>query len=104
MNWNDIQPGITVYHSLMTHWGKGIVIKVDAVGFLEAMFERGRKRVVVQFEGHDNSSRMRLNKLRKTPNRRKIKEMVDFYQRRGTNAVDGGDRLLLPPKPEKGEG
>ncbi len=97
MNWNDIRPGVEVYHSLFTHWGKGIVQKVVSVNCLEGLFEGGSRRIIVQFDGHDSPSRMQLRELQKRPNRRKIKEMVYFYRRRGLEAKDGGDRLILSP-------
>ncbi len=96
MNWRDVQPGATVYHSLMTHWGKGIVRKVVPIGSLESMFERGTKRVIVDFDGLDSPARLQLRELRKTPNRKKIRDMVAIYQKRGVNAQDGGDRLIIP--------
>jgi len=98
MNWRDIRPGVEVYHSLFTHWGKGIVEEVVGVGCLEAIFERGSKRIRVKFEGHDNVAVVRLYELRKRPNRKKIKAMVAFHQQRGTKAEDGGDRLILPER------
>ena len=98
MNWRDVKPGVEVYHGVYTHWGKGIVQRVVCVDYLEALFERGSKRVLVQFEAHDTPTRMRLQELRKSPNRAKIKRMVAIYQKRGVDAKDGGDRLILPGK------
>lgn len=96
MNWRDVQPGVAVYHSLMTHWGQGIVQKVVMANMMERMFERGTRRVIVEFDGLETPTRMQLSSLRKTPNRKKIRHMVRFYQSRGVDAKDGGDRLVIP--------
>ncbi len=96
MRWNDLRPGTKVYHTLFTHWGKGVVERIDGVGYLEGMFEGGDKRAVVRFEGCDGTVRIRANELRKTPNRKKIRSMVELYRKRGVDAVDGGDRLVMP--------
>jgi len=98
MNRRDIKRGMTVYHNIFTHWGPGCVIGIVAAGSLERLFERGSLRVLVRFESHDKPVRLQIREIRKTPNRKKIKQMVDLYQRRGTNAIDGRDRLILPPK------
>jgi len=98
VNWKDLKPGATVYHSLLTHYGKGEVLQVVLVTLLEALFEQGTRRVLVQFEGCNEPVRTVATLLRKTPNKKKIREMVKFYQRRGTPAEDGGDRLILPDK------
>ena len=96
MNWRDIRPGVTVYHTIYTHWGPGVVEKVVPVNLGESMFERGTRRILVWFENREDVARMQLKELRKTPNRKKILAMVDMYQRRGVQAEDGGDRLILP--------
>lgn len=97
MKWSDIRPGVLVYHSLYTHWGKGVVFRIAHVDALTAMFERGTtQRVLVKFEEHDEATLVTLQMLRKTPNRKKIREMVAMYQKRGVGAKDGGDRLVLP--------
>lgn len=101
MTWSDVREGGTVYHVLMTHWGKGIVEQVVLVSALERMFERGTRRVLVNFDAVQGTVRMTVRELRKTPNRKKIRDMVEFYQGRGVNARDGGDRLVLPPKRER---
>ena len=98
MNWKDIKPGKTVYHGLLTHFGKGEVLEIVPCTLLEVFFERGSKRVLVQFEGCDEPVRMQPATLRKTPNKKKIREMLEFYEKRGTPAKDGGDRLILPGK------
>ena len=38
MNWKDIKPGVVVYHSICTHWGKGIVQKIIPTSPLEHIF------------------------------------------------------------------
>lgn len=97
MNRRDIRKGMTVYHSLYTHWGRGIVQGIDAPNYGEILFERGGIRVLVAFEGSRSAvSRMRLRELRKTPNRKKLKAMIELYRTRGVDARDGGDRLILP--------
>ena len=96
MNLRDIKVGDVVYHSLYTHWGKGIVEKITMVNTMEKLFEFGTHRVIVRFAEHQTSSRVSLNEIRKTPNKKKIREMVEFYQKRGVDAQDGGDRLILP--------
>ena len=98
MNWRDITSGGVVYHSLFTHWGPGTVEKVVSVDLLESMFERGNRRVLVKFDCHETAVRLRNTEIRKTPNKRKIREMVAVYQSRGVDARDGGDRLILPGK------
>jgi len=98
MNWNDIRPGTIVYHRILTHWGKGKVIKISFVDCYEAMFERGSRRIVIDFEGLETPARLKLSAIRKTPNKKKIREMVAFYQGRGVDARDGGDRLLIPTR------
>ncbi len=96
MQWKDLRPGTVVYHNLLTHFGKGIVECVQGVEFLEGLFERGKRRAIVTFEGRSEKVRCRCGELRKTPNRKKIREMVQFYKARGRNVVHGGDRLILP--------
>jgi hypothetical protein len=96
MNWKDIRRGATVYHCIFTHWGKGVVQDVVSVNLGEAMFEKGDRRAIVQFEEHDTAMRMQATALRKTPNRKKIRDMVTWYRERGVQAEDGGDRLILP--------
>ena len=98
MRWADLKPGAIVYHTIMTHWGKGIVEKIQDSNFLEAIFEKGKgnRRLIIRFEGRDNLARMSNRELRKTPNKKKIREMVIFYNGRGVNAVDAGDRLIIP--------
>ena len=101
MIWGDICTGATVYHTLMTHWGKGIVKEVVLVDALERVFERGTRRILVDFKHRPLTVRLTLRELRKTPNRRKIRDMVKFYQGRGVDAKDGGDRLILPSRTRK---
>lgn len=100
MNRRDIRPGVTVYHRTYTHWGKGTVVRITVANVLENIFEcrSGSLRVVAEFEGLTKPARLPLRELRKTPNRKKIKEMVEFYKNHGIEAVDGGDRLILPEK------
>ena len=96
MKWREISVGGEVYHGVYTHWGRGVVRRVCGVNMMEAMFERGRRRVEVEFEGVEGVVRLEAAALRKTPNRRKIREMVAMYRKRGLDAVDGGHVLLLP--------
>ena len=96
MNRCDVKVGDTVYHTLSTHWGPGIVEAIERAIPFETWFERGKFRVIVQFENHTGSSRLRFTELRKTPNRKKIREMVAMYRKQGVDAQDGGDRLILP--------
>lgn len=95
MNWRDVHIGMVVYHVTFTHWGPGIVMAIASCNCLEGMFERGSRRVIVRWES-GSRHRAHLRELRKTPNRKKIRSMVELYQRRGINAKDGGDRLVLP--------
>lgn len=98
MQWKDIVRGGKVYHTLFTHWGEGVVERIDGINFFEALCERGKRRVVVKFEFFDNSTRLQNTALRKTPNKKKIREMVASYKKRGVEAVDGGHILILPEK------
>ena len=95
MNLKDCRPGTHVYHGLFTHYGKGIVVRIDTLTLEERLFEGGRFRVVVSFEGYPQPMRLRSSALRKTPNRKKIRDMVDFHRSRGDLARDGGDRLIV---------
>ncbi|MHC4868014.1 MAG: hypothetical protein ACYTEX_28415 [Planctomycetota bacterium] len=97
MKWTDIIPDTVVYHSLYTHWGKGVVQRIVHVDPLTALFEKGTtRRALVQFEAQKEPVQVLAAMLRKTPNRRKIREMVAMYARRGVAAQDDGDRLILP--------
>ena len=96
MNWRDVRNGMTVYNCVYTHWGKGTVLDVVSCDSLERMFERGNRRVLVQYEGVERPVRQQLCEIRKTPNKKKIREMVELYPKRGVDAVDGGDRLIMP--------
>jgi hypothetical protein len=98
VRWNDIYPGAIVYHKIYTHWGKGVVEKVVATAGLEAMFEGGSRRAIVRFEYEDGVARCNASALRPTPNKKKIREMVEMYQKRGVDAQDGGDRLIIPSR------
>lgn len=99
MKWRDLIPGTIVYHRIFTHWGKGVVQTVQGVDCLESLFERGKWRAIVKFEAHDNTSRMTARELCAKPNRKKIKDMIALYARRGVEAKDGGDKLILPNEP-----
>ena len=96
MKIKDIKPGTIVYHSIFTHWGKGRVIRTTGRNLLERLFGRGKILVEVKFDTKNNVVRMRPNELRKTPNKKKIRDMVSLYATRGVVAKDGGDRLILP--------
>lgn len=96
MNWKDLKIGSTVYHTIMTHWGKGIVERIDGANYLEAMFEKGNRRIVIRFEGREGLARLQNRDLRKTPNKKRIREMVEFYKGRGVKAINAGDRLIIP--------
>ncbi len=96
MKWKDLRPGVIVYHNMFTTRGKGTVIRVLGVDALTSLFERGRWRAEVQFEGCDGLAKMRASELRKTPNRKKINDMMALYKRRGIVAIDCGDKLVLP--------
>lgn len=97
MKLEDLSPGVTVYNKLYVSWGKGMVIAVAHADGLETLFERGsRFRVVVKFESMEKPVRLMPKFLRATPNRKRIKEMVAYYQSRDVKAIDGGDRLILP--------
>lgn len=100
MQWKDIKPGAVVFHTIFTHWGRGVVVHVRGVDVLENLFERGRWRAVVEFEGLDKRAALRASELRKTPNKKKMRAMIAFYQARGVNAriSDSGERLLIPKK------
>lgn len=97
MHWADIKPGAVVYHRVYTSYGRGVVVGVTASDWLEhAVLGKRRKYVVVRFEHSGSETNdCRLSVLCKSPNRKKIKEMVDFYTSRGTPAEDGGDRLIF---------
>lgn len=96
MIWSEIRPGVIVYHGLFTHLGKGVVVCVQAANMFESMFEKGNRRVVVDWEDKDASSRHKLLELRKSPNKKKIRDMVRIYKLRGQEAKDGGHILILP--------
>ena len=97
MNWHDIKPGTEVYHSLIVSRGKGIVEAVVGLDLLEAVFEHrgGNKRIIVNWTDGART-RSSLRSLRKSPNRKRIRELVAYYETRGTVAEDGGDRLIFP--------
>jgi len=78
--------------------GEGIVERIDSIDFFETLYEKGNRRVIVKFEFFDDSTRLQNTALRKTPNKKKIREMVEFYRKCGTEAVDGGHILILPEK------
>lgn len=92
MKKKDARLGATVYHSIFTTWGKGVIR-----GIHESIFDAKIKFYIIDFEFRDEPVRLEgLSGLRKTPNRTKIKAMVEMYRSRGTEAIDGGDRLILP--------
>lgn len=93
MKWKDITVGTVVYHKIFTHWGKGIVQQI--VPF-SCLFEKGTKRAWVVFEHEEGRALMAAPMLRKTPNKKRIKEMIEYYKINGFEAKDGGDRLILP--------
>lgn len=101
MNRRDIKQGMTVYHRLFTHFGKGTVVDLVPRTALESMFERytSHFRVLVEFE-HAEPKPLRClpNALRKTPNRKKITDMVAMYKLRGVEAIDAGDKLIIPER------
>lgn len=96
MKRRDVKVGARVYHTVFTHWGSGVVQGIVRANAMEALFERGAYRAVVHFAAHTESVRTILPHLRKTPNRKKIRDMVAMYRKRGVDAQDGGDRLILP--------
>ncbi len=100
MKWSDMKPGAEVYHSIFTHHGKGVVEKVVNADCLTRMFERGGPRRVIINWADGSRTTTQLYAIRKTPNRKKIRDMVACYARRGKVAKDGGDRLILPESPE----
>ena len=95
MRWSDIRPGVVVYPTLMTHWGRGVVERIVHADPLELMFERGGpRRVKVSFE--DGKMRtLRATELRKTPNKKKMKEMESLYRSRGTPVEVTDTRLII---------
>lgn len=96
MKRTDIKVGMTVYHSIYVHWGPGVVKEITYRNFVENLFEKGSTiRVVVEFDGLEEIVRVIPSLLRKTPNKKKIREMVAMYNKRGTAAIDGGDRLII---------
>lgn len=97
MNWKDVQLGSVVYHRIYAHWGKGVVDDVVPANAFETLFERGsRRRAIVSFEGNEKPVRLKATEIRRTPNRKKILEMVKLYESRGEQAIDGGDILIIP--------
>lgn len=99
MNQRDIKVGGTVYHCIFTHLGKGEVLSVGRKNGLEAIFDRGGGpwRIMVRFEHSDGKvHRVTSRCIRKTPNRKKMREMVAVYADRGQTAIAATDRLILP--------
>ena len=85
MRWCDIRPGVVVYPTLMTHWGRGVV---------ERIVHSDPRRVKVSFE--DGKTRtLRATELRKTPNKKKMKEMESLYRSRGTPVEVTDTRLII---------
>lgn len=100
MNWKDLRKGVVVYHGVFTHWGRGVVLRVDGVDRLEGLFESGFKRVVVEFAGRRGKppARLTARELRKNPNRTKMRRMVEIYRMKGVDASIDGDRLIIPER------
>ncbi len=97
MNLRDICLGMTVYHTLFTHYGAGVVKRiVHCTSLTSGGAYVTVKRVSVQWSEKDKATSEHPRSLRKTPNRKKIQSMVELYRSRGANAKDGGDRLILP--------
>lgn len=91
MRLKDLKPGATVYHTLYVSWGKGTV---------EYVYPCGRShRARVQFEGRAEIATVSPRELRRTPNRRRIKMMIEVYAARGVEAIDDGGRLVVTGTP-----
>ncbi len=88
MQWRDIKPGVEVYHNLMTHFGKGVVVGIAVVDPIVFLFERGgMKRVRVKFEAHDTTTDVLLRSLRKKPNKQRIAMMAKLKAERAERAA-----------------
>lgn len=100
MNWKDLRKGVVVYHRVFTHWGRGVVLRVDSVSSLERLFEKGDRRVIVVFVGRQEKPPVRCKaiELRKNPNRPKMRRMVELYRMKGVDASIDGDRLIIPER------
>ena len=100
MYWKDVKPGVTVYHRMFTHWGKGVIVRKVIVP--HTPLERGGLRVLVDFEhrkANNGRTVVRLGALLRRPNKKKINQMVQFYVSRGLVAENAGDRLIPPFQP-----
>lgn len=64
MKWKDIKTDVIVYHSIMVHWGQGVVIKIVEFEY--------KKVIKVKFEQLQDFVNVELRSLRKTPNMKKI--------------------------------
>lgn len=103
MNWKDIHPGILVYHTIFVRWGAGSVEKIVSDKFVENYHNQISRRVIVKFDGRSEKVRVRASNLCKTPNRKKINEMVKYFKDRGTETIDKEDILVVVEKAEDKE-
>jgi hypothetical protein len=97
MKWSEVRPGVVVYHNIYVSWGKGVVQQV-----LTSIFDPRIKSIEVKFEGIEDVVRQKLPELRSKPNRKRIVGMIDLYAKRGVQAIDAGDRYILPDS-DKGQ-
>lgn len=77
MKHKDIHTGMAVYHSLFVHWGKGVV-----KGVASTYYARGKRYAVCWENQEVGTTICRVNELRKTPNKKKQKQLQDLRMHR----------------------
>lgn len=93
MKLSEIEEGMTVYHSHRLTWGKGVVVERARIDGFGLLFGGRRPRggvwdVIVKFEGHDDNTAVKPSWLRATPNKRRMREMIKFFEGRGQKAYE----------------
>jgi hypothetical protein len=101
MRASDIKVGATVYHTTYVSWGRGEVMEVRDSKKLDKMFasQMGKWWIIVKFEGLDGDGKASVvpKQLRITPNIIKMRNLCEFYEKRGTKAriSDSKERLII---------
>ena len=105
MKIKDIQPGQVVYHVAVHTWGQGVIRGWKDPHPFEYMFiKHPQKKVEVRFEGEEANQLVAPSDLRLTPNMKRIKDMAEFYKKRGKQTEIVGGRLILSDPQNQEEG
>lgn len=90
MNLRDIVLQMNVYHTINVQYGRGTVKKIIRKKHTDTT------EVLVTFAGIPEEVLCKAGELRKSPNRSRIKMMLVEYSRKGIDAIDGWDCVVLP--------